>query len=477
MSSMSTPALQRQPTTSSTMSSVHARTPSSAYGHDSTANETQTPGRFASLATEEAERNSIAVTSPILDRRSKDSPHSPASAATIVMPVAEQMSSPNLADDPVFRKQFEDKIASATADLSRNVSSGLLSRKNTRSKANNISNPKLISSSARHLPTTPIAGQAEIDHRTLRSDTRNDRCDTKPSATSSSPSSAASPVASRLRSFASLRRPERTRNNSQTDIPQYTSSGSKGLQRNASSSFRTLVGRLRSHKAAEPAFVAVAPQITSQGLTDQGTFSRQRPLGARPPVESVIRRTVILPQTWDVTQAPKDAPVTPVRKPSTRRKPVQRIPSVTMAELASRHSTLDDERQASVTDSGSDYQQDSAGSLVDMYLDDLTADEEEIDVQDGLEIWYMRRGTSPLSNADLPPCSEMSDGQVVMNVKEYGRTVEQHHMTSQPSAAASNAFQLSLKGAQTRAITPHPAERPETKVKFSPLCLEQGPRS
>lgn len=64
--------------------------------------------------------------------------------------------------------------------------------------------------------------------------------------------------------------------------------------------------------------------------------------------------------------------------------------------------------------------------------------------------------------------SEMSDGNVIWNVLESGRTVESHEMaanhTLQHPAEMSSAFQLSIKGPSSNQLAKLGQTRPETKV-------------
>jgi hypothetical protein len=212
----------------------------------------------------------------------------------------------------------------------------------------------------------------------------------------------------KLRSFGSMRRTEgRQAGKDLSSLP--TSSG-PSLQRGPSSGFRGLIGRLRTNKLEEPLFEAVseAPLASVTVVTETRPDAARPDVGQRQPARtrtsSVVRRTIIMPQQTQVVPAVPAMPrtasdrdllntaVTPSRKPSTRRKPVQRLEDVEGSDHGQSRQTptptsptTDASASVSSRYSQPDEPQpsDSEGSILDMYMQDgdVRAD------ADRMEIW------------------------------------------------------------------------------------------
>ncbi len=379
-----TPLLQCPPTTSSTTSSDYARTPQTANATSISGADPTVTGRFPDDTINETADASFVF-----------SEHQTPSREAKATPIATTPSpqSRDLADDPVIRKHFEDKIAQATAELRRNVSTSKVTRKNSRMKASHISSPQLLSSSSKMM-TNPIASpptlsssQVESPRETTSAAERlrklaglgsfKDLSDS-PIPSRDDPLTLSAPI--KLKPVSSVRRAAPGTAVKEASMP---SPHASSLSRGGSTGFRGLIGRLRTKGVTEPLFEEVTPPAESfaSPMRDVARTDRRTAL-----TNSVVRRTIIMPHR-DPTSAPKSEPTvstTLSRKPSTGVdlvKPLDIMPA-----------TQPDEWRPSLHghSESSEYSQlASEGSILDMYLDhdsDGNAPFRENEVREAVEI-------------------------------------------------------------------------------------------
>jgi hypothetical protein len=381
-----TPVLQRQPTTSSTVSSNFACTPSSANDGASPADNSTVANHFPDGTANDSAHDSFPG----------DKHRTPLTIVTPHLPDSQPSRSRNLADDPAVRKQFEEKIAQATAELQRNASTGgKLSRKNTRTKASQISNPQLLSSSSKFV-TNPISsprmeqsGRIESPRDASLTASRIRKLaglGTSKDAPDSPLASRADAEPNRLNDVSFVKRTESKKAVKEVSM----STAQPALHRGNSTGFRGLIGKLRTKGVTEPLFEEVSPLVAEEQPVSPPTFARTQRYGAQ--TNSVVRRTIIVPHQShpSSTGQPELSMSGPFRKPSTRRKPVKALDDAPATSIQPPVPQAHDPQSLHTRAVSSRYSQPgSDGSILDMYMenDDENDSFDGTQVRDAVEIW------------------------------------------------------------------------------------------
>lgn len=310
------PPLQRNATASSTTSSSLVRSPSSANDHAQ---------RVLTQARNERSLPSTPETS-LGDpwRRAEDRKgHEPT-----VHRRQQSIGSPRLEDDPDIRRNYEARVAQATASLQRNASQSLSRRGAKKGKPMVIGSPKLLESSVQ-VSTNSIASPQMQQIQQGQQEQQMGQIGPAPGHKRNKSSLAAKST------FPGVRTPEM-----ESGDTMETPSGVKGFMAKLARKPSLLVRKASKRKQPKEA----AGMPISSPVADEARFSprirqelsrafdipQQEPSASKTTSRNrIVRRTIVLssiPEQLIMASAQheENQSLLPTRKPSTHRKPVQR---------------------------------------------------------------------------------------------------------------------------------------------------------